>query len=139
MLYCHRQHRGNPMKTFFKFNRNFASFLLAAATLLPMAHVMAQPSAGLPVPPEVPDGSTFILFGPHWGKRATVSGGRVPTPPPGAYGNFLFPDGNTWYGVSHTPPSGWPSTIVAGRCKGPCPAGVNSGTFALIAPLEASP
>lgn len=123
----------------------FASVLLAGITLLPMSSMAQQKppmasgmpqqaGAGLPVPPEVPDGSVFVLFGPHWGQKATVSGGRVPTPPRGAYGNFQLPDGKTWYNVSSTPPSGWPATIVGGRCNGSCPAGVNTGTFALIAP-----
>ena len=112
---------------------SFASVLLASTLpLLAVAPAMAQ-AAGLPVPPEVPDGSTFVLFGPHWGQKATVQGRQVPLPPSGAYGNFQLPDGG-WYPVGVTPPAGWPATIVGGRCNGSCPAGVNSGTFALIAP-----
>jgi len=103
---------------------------LVLATM-PLA-AMAQPTGGLPVPPEVPDGSTFVLFGPHWGQKATVTGRQVPVPPSGSYGNFQLPDGS-WYPVSVTPPSGWRGTIMGGRCNGSCPAGVNSGTFALIA------
>lgn len=106
--------------------------VVATATLLTMAPAMAQPMGGLPVPPEVPDGSTFVLFGPHWGQKATVTGRQVPVPPSGAYGNFQLPNGS-WYPVSVTPP-GWRGTIMGGRCNGSCPAGVNTGTFALIAP-----
>ena len=118
------------------------------AAIMTMAPAMASPATvgrpplppvapatvqgGLPVPPEVPDGASFILFGPHWGQKATVTGGRVPTPPPGSYGNFQLPSGS-WYPVSVTPP-GWRGTIMGGRCNGSCPAGVDQRTFALIAP-----
>lgn len=99
------------MNPFFK----FASALLAST--LAVAPAMAQPT-GLPVPPEVPDGATFVLFGPHWGQKATVQGRQVLVPPSGAYGNFQLPDGS-WYGVSVTPPSGWRSTIVGGAAMAP--------------------
>jgi hypothetical protein len=126
--------------------------ILAAITLTTMASAMAAPAAmaqqrppvasamgsGIPVPPEVPEGSTFLLFGPrHWGMTATVTGGRVPAPPSGAYGNFRFPDGKTWYSVSVTPPLGWAGTIRGGVCQTPkiCPADkIDQTTYAVIAP-----
>ena len=108
-----------------------ATLVLPVLATMPLA-AMAQPTGGLMVPLEVPDGSTFVLFGPHWGQKATVTGRQVPVPPSGSYGNFQLPDGS-WYPVSVTPPSGWHGTIMGGRCNGSCPAGVNSATFALIA------
>lgn len=115
-------------------NPQLVSALLAAITLVTTAPAMAQPTTALPVPPEVPDGATFLLFGPHWGQKATVQGRQVPVPPSGAYGNFQLPDGS-WYPVGVTPPAGWRGTVVGGQCgANACPAGVNQGTFALIAP-----
>lgn len=113
---------------------NLISKAILAATFLIMAPAaMAQPAGGIPVPPEVPDGATLVLFGPHWGQKATVQGRQVPVPPSGAYGNFQLPDGS-WYPVGVTPPAGWRGTVVGGQCANACPAGVNQGTFALIAP-----
>jgi len=89
--------RGHSMK--FISTAIMATLVLAT---MPLA-AMAQPTGGLPVPPEVPDGSTFVLFGPHWGQKATVQGRQVPLPPSGAYGNFQLPDGG-WYPVGVTPP-----------------------------------
>jgi hypothetical protein len=111
---------------------------ITTMTMAPAAMAQQKPTvvsamgSGIPVPLEVPDGASFILFGPHWGQKATVTGGRVPTPPPGSYGNFQLPSGS-WYPVSVTPP-GWRGTIMGGRCNGSCPAGVDQRTFALIAP-----
>jgi hypothetical protein len=119
--------------------------LLAAITTMTMAPaamaqqkptVVSAMGSGIPVPLEVPDGASFILFGPHWGQKATVTGGRVPTPPPGSYGNFQLPSGS-WYPVSVTPPLGWAGTIRGGVCQNSeiCPADkIDQTTYALIAP-----
>ena len=125
--------------------------LLAGIILLPMASVMARPlsqpsgssgtaqqvGASISVPPGVPNGSTLLLFGPrHWGMTATVIDGRVASPPSGAFGNFRFPDGKTWYSVGIAPPQGWAGTIMAGKCQqSSCPSvPISPDTYAVIAP-----
>lgn len=119
------------------------------------ASVMARDYT-LPVPPGVPPGSRFILFGQGWTgenspQNPVVRGGQVTIRgdigASSIFGNFILPNGN-WFqigGLSGVP-KGWAGIIRAGNCEGDAlacdgvedflgPKERRERTFALVAPI----